>query len=199
MNHKFQGTALLFLQDIKINSVNLNSFKASRKNLTRKLNKLNFKVHVETNLTKQQTIAVLKEYANDPFNTISDCFLCFYSSIGNELIDLPAIFSSQNNLINKPKLFFINACKEYKKCKWMKQFETKICADSDTLIYFSFEDEYKLISNGCKQTIDSIFIQNINKAFNKYGKREQLLEMMYCIKKQKSEMDKQMTLGKSAL
>ena len=91
-------------------------------NLTQTLEYLEFDLNKEENLTKSELETLLKEQAEKSHEKY-DCFLCVVMSHGkddhivtrdNQLIsfkDIMAPIKSCQTLLNKPKLFFFQACR----------------------------------------------------------------------------------------
>jgi hypothetical protein len=129
MNQKseYRGYASLFLNEFAGTANELPSHAQDRDNLSKSLSKMRYKVVLNENKNKQETIDTLKQYAEfDHLNV--DSFLCVFSSHGHErgfaandgeVFDLTSeilkIFSGR--LVGKPKLFFIDACRGDKMMK----------------------------------------------------------------------------------
>ena len=193
MNHK-NRIAALFLNDFE---GSIPGHDQDIKNTKKCLEKLGFIVTVHENKTSQETIDLLNHYAKADYSE-ADCFLCVFSSHGNnadllasdhKLFDLISIiqeiFTGNKSLNGKPKLFFINACRGD---KIMGTLENKIKLNKakgssnqsntpeicDIMIYYSTVNKYLSFGdiNG------STFIEAFVEVFNKYGKKEQLMDMV---------------------
>ena len=136
MNNTFRGIALV-INNIEFQATNLqdNSTEIREEaqfdsiELDRVLNKLHFKVKLHCDKTRYQIIRLLEDEAAADHSD-SDCFLCVVMSHGSMLsngglgvcgidwqeIDIEvtakSLFSNTKcpSLMNKPKLFFIDAC-----------------------------------------------------------------------------------------
>lgn len=127
MNHKKRGTALV----INIQKYDAsNPFKLKERvwsvkdvvNLKKTLNYLEFEVILSLDSTKCQIEEVLQEQASLD-HTHSDCFFCVVMSHGNEdkivtsdnkeisFEEIVRPIKSCKSLENKPKLFFLQACR----------------------------------------------------------------------------------------
>ncbi len=85
MNQKseYRGYALLFLNEFAGTANELPSHAKDRDNLSKSLSKMRYKVVLNENKNKQETIDILKQYAEfDHLNV--DSFLCVFSSHGHE-------------------------------------------------------------------------------------------------------------------
>ncbi len=194
MNNNNRGYALLFLNEFAGTVDKLRCHDSDKASLNSCLSNLGFKVVLLENLTKQQTIDQLNKYAGRDHSN-KDCFLCVFSSHGNEagfmtsdrkLIDLtseiPQIFSGKSSLNGKPKLFFIDACRGRKELGKVKittgngaatnqLYIPEVC---DIMIYYS--SLYKYGSAGFSS--GSLFIQSFVKVFDQYGKKVQLMDLV---------------------
>jgi len=196
MNNKNRGIALLFFNQFEDTDDELFGHENDKKRTKKCLELLGFQVSVFKDYTKEQTINSLIENANLDHKD-SDCFLCIFSSHGNEqgfitsdyeLIDLtstiPEIFSGDNSLVGKPKLFFIDACRGP---KIMQKVSSLLGAGADSrantpeicdiMIYYSTISKYVSIDTGN----GSIFIQTLVQIFNQFGKKKQLTDMVTLI------------------
>jgi hypothetical protein len=131
MNHEKRGIALV----INISKYDSTKDKKPKErvwskkdveNLTHTLKKLEFDLIKEENLTKSELENLLDEQTEKSHENY-DCFLCVVMSHGiddhivtrdNQLIrfdEIMAPIMSCSTLIDKPKLFFFQACRGYKK------------------------------------------------------------------------------------
>lgn len=126
MNNEKRGIGLV----ININKYSPNPMKLKERewskidviNLTNTLKYLEFELILKENLTKSQIEKLLKELASRNYENF-DCFLCVVMSHGNQdkivtydsqfisFDELMAPIKSCPSLVNKPKLFFFQACR----------------------------------------------------------------------------------------
>ena len=194
MNHNNRGFALLFLNEFAGTQYKRPAYKADKKNLEECFSQMEFKIVLLENKTKQQTIDELNKYAKNINHENADCFLCVFASHGSEKgfmtsdmqsIDLTSkileIFSGDNSLAGKPKLFFINSCRGG---KIMQEADSMTGAGPDSvtstpeicdiLVYHSTVHKYVSFTsqNG------SNFIIELVKAFNKYHTKLDLMRII---------------------
>ena len=132
MDHAKRGIALI----ININKYEPNPFKLEERvwsikdveNLTKTLKYLEFDIELARNLIKSKIEECLKQIASINHENF-DCFLCVVMSHGNEdnivtsdseLISFDEIMApikSCPTLLNKPKMFFFQACRGEKEMK----------------------------------------------------------------------------------
>ena len=84
MNHKHRGIALLFLNNFKGTPNELAGHAQDKINLKKTLELLNFKIILQINKSKEETIEILNYYAKKHDHSNSDCFLCVFSSHGDD-------------------------------------------------------------------------------------------------------------------
>ena len=148
MNHERRGVALV----INIRSYNPNPYKLQERkwsakdveNLKKTLNYLEFQVVLCQDLTKGEIEQVLLEQALVD-HCQSDCFLCVVMSHGNEdkivasdneeisFEDIMAPIKQCKSLINKPKLFFFQACRGEKAMEEASLVESRPCSAMSTI------------------------------------------------------------------
>ncbi len=199
MNHK-KRIAALFLNEFKEDTTHkIPGHDQDKKHTKKCLEQFGFRVDVHENKNKKETIDLLKEYASDDYSD-ADCFLCVFSSHGNEegfetsdekLIDLTSIilriFTGNKSLNGKPKLFFIDACRGEKIMGTLENEplpelntakgatkETSIPKICDIMIYYSTVPKYVSFTSSS----GSKFIQAFLEVLNEYGKKEQLIDMV---------------------
>jgi caspase 7 len=124
MNNEKRGNALIINIKKYVNDAHTEREWSIRdvQNLTNTLTNLDFDIKVCQNLTKEQLESVMQEQATLNHRN-SDCFLCVIMSHGNQekivasdnkeisFEQIMAPIKTCDSLVNKPKLFFIQACR----------------------------------------------------------------------------------------
>jgi caspase 7 len=208
MDHAKRGIALL----ININKYEPNPFKLEERewsikdveNLKKTLEYLEFDIELVENSSKSQIGECLKKIATNINNQHFDCFLCVVMSHGNgdnfvtsnsELMSFEEIMApikSCPTLLNKPKMFFFQACRGEKEMKstpksrissassiksskdlpmtdsvpfnYAEKIATNFDEESDLLIYYSTLPEHYSYSHNVAD--GTTFIQSFCDIFN---------------------------------
>jgi caspase 7 len=124
MNNEKRGNALIINIKKYVNDAHKERkwSKRDEENLTNTLTNLDFDIKIHQDLTKEQLESVMLEQATIDHRN-SDCFLCVIMSHGNQekivasdnkeisFEQIMAPIKTCASLVNKPKLFFIQACR----------------------------------------------------------------------------------------
>jgi caspase 7 len=165
MNNEKRGNALIINIKKYANNTHREREWSIRdvENLTNTLTNLDFDIKLSEDLTKQQLESVMQEQAMLDHRN-SDCFLCVIMSHGNQenivtsdneeisFEQIMAPIKTCDSLVNKPKLFFIQACRGEKESKPRSSSAQSTSSNSDDeAMTMGDHDKNNTISNDSPQ------------------------------------------------
>jgi caspase 7 len=173
MNNEKRGNALIINIKKYVNNTHREREWSIRdvENLTNTLTNLGFDIKLSEDLTKEQLESVMQEQATFDHRN-SDCFLCVIMSHGNqekivtsdnEQISFEQIMAPIKecpSLVNKPKLFFIQACRGENDAEFATSKPRSSSAQS---ISSNSDDEEMTMGDHDKNTISNDSPQNNSK------------------------------------
>lgn len=194
MNNANRGTALFIINyefienEKKYNKLALPGHDKQISRFEACCKKMGFtKIIILKNLTAVQIKEKLLFYATED-NTESDCFFSLFSSHGDQesflsndckLINLSNLIQTifAKAIINKPKLFFIDVCREAKQIANFSRFqqpdETIPNVNDFLIIYSMVDDHVSWCKNGTSR-----FIQTLTNVFEQEHENTELLDMI---------------------
>lgn len=205
MNHPKRGVALIINNFKIIKHEPRQGAEVDEEKIEETFKTLGFNVITEREKSGEEIRKMLKEKAGEDY-TDSDCFLCFIMSHGDQtgirgMDDKPVTFKdiyqpfANNDTLNgKPKLFFIQSCREMnhsegKKVKrklnpWYIKLEY---LPADTLVHYSVVSGYTTVGH---PATGSWSIQHLAKSLLKHANTRHLLSILYHIHFEVHELDK---------